>query len=259
MIVVNRIVGVVVVAVLLLVATLEAAARNNFSAMKSSRRVMAYSADSSAMKFRKNGKRDWWEENQTYSTRFRAEQLVVPVSLVAVGALGVGAKSPMYGMNCAIRDGLYQASKGVKLRFDDYVQYVPVAFYLTLDYMGLKAKHSFGERVVVAAVTYIAVTAISQGLKYTVREPRPDTGTRNSFPSGHTLGSFNGAISIFLYNKKWGTAALVLATLIAFSRMYVYVHFPTDIIGGILLATGCAILSYYILKRFVPERYLAKP
>jgi undecaprenyl-diphosphatase len=80
-----------------------------------------------------------------------------------------------------------------------------------------------------------------------------------SFPSGHTLGSFNGAISIFLYNKKWGTAALVLATLIAFSRMYVYVHFPTDIIGGILLATGCAILSYYILKRFVPQRYLAKP
>jgi undecaprenyl-diphosphatase len=80
-----------------------------------------------------------------------------------------------------------------------------------------------------------------------------------SFPSGHTLGSFNGAISIFLYNKKWGVAALCLATLIAFSRMYLFVHFPTDIIGGILLAAGCSILSYYILERFVPQRYLAKP
>lgn len=142
---------------------------------------------------RKNGKRNWWEENQTYSTRFRAEQLVVPVSLVGLGVLGIGENAPMRGINLAIRNGLNEASGGVKLRFDDYVQYVPVAFYLTLDFMGLKAKHSFGERVAVAAVTYIAVTAISQGVKYAVREPCPDTGTRNSFPSGHTMTAFAGA------------------------------------------------------------------
>lgn len=248
MFVVNRIVGVVVVAVLLLVATLEAAARNNFSAMKSSRRVMAYSADSSAMKFRKNGKRDWWEENQTYSTRFRAEQLVVPVSLVAVGALGVGAKSPMYGMNCAIRDGLYQASKGVKLRFDDYVQYVPVAFYLTLDYMGLKAKHSFGERVAVAAVTYIAVTALSQGLKYAVREPRPDTGTRNSFPSGHTMTAFAGA-ELVRSEYGWGVGmgAYALAATVGFMRMYNGRHWFNDVLAGAGLGILSARIGYWML------------
>ena len=57
-----------------------------------------------------------------------------------------------------------------------------------------------------------------------------------SFPSGHTLSSFITAFVIFNHHKKWGTAAILLATLIAFSRMYLFVHFPTDILGGILLA-----------------------
>ena len=184
----------VFVAALLVVVSAQATAKGNFSAINSSRKVMAYSNDdSSTIKLRKNGKRDWWEENQTYSTRFRVEQLVMPVALVGLGALGVGENSPMRGINLAVRSGLYDVSKGVKLRFDDYVQYVPVAFYLTLDFMGLKAKHSFGERVAVAAVTYIAVTALSQGVKHIVREPRPDTGSRNSFPSGHTMTAFAGA------------------------------------------------------------------
>ena len=163
------------------------------AARTTAKRQFSVADNASNIIYRKNGKRNWWEENQTYSTRFRAEQLVAPVALVGIGALGVGENSPMRGINLAIKDGLYQASKGVKLHFDDYVQYVPVAFYLTLDFMGLEAKHSFGERLAVGVVTYISVTALSQSIKYIVREPRPDTGTRNSFPSGHTMTAFAGA------------------------------------------------------------------
>ncbi len=62
-----------------------------------------------------------------------------------------------------------------------------------------------------------------------------------SFPSGHTLASFIAAIVIFRHNKKLGIPALILATFIAFTRLYLYVHFPTDILGAILLAVAVAI------------------
>ena len=56
-----------------------------------------------------------------------------------------------------------------------------------------------------------------------------------SFPSGHTLVSFEGAVTIFLFNRKWGIPALMLAVLIGFSRMYLFVHFPTDVLAGMAL------------------------
>ncbi len=58
-----------------------------------------------------------------------------------------------------------------------------------------------------------------------------------SFPSGHTLVSFEGAVSIFRYKRSWGIAAIALAAVIAFSRLYLFVHFPTDILGGLVLGT----------------------
>ncbi|MBQ8165392.1 MAG: phosphatase PAP2 family protein [Clostridia bacterium] len=74
-----------------------------------------------------------------------------------------------------------------------------------------------------------------------------------SFPSGHTQASFAAATSIFMYSKKYGTLAYILAALIAFSRMYLYVHFPTDILGGILLGIIYGIVSFYLIKRFAPR------
>lgn len=70
-----------------------------------------------------------------------------------------------------------------------------------------------------------------------------------SFPSGHTLSSFIAATCVFLRNKKFGAATYVLASLIAFSRLYVYVHFPTDIIGGVLLGIALAHLATWIMKK----------
>ena len=238
-----------VVAMLLIAVSAQATAKGNFSAINSSRKVMTYSNDdSSTIKLRKNGKRDWWEENQTYSTRFRVEQLVMPVALVGLGALGVGENSPMRGINLAVRSGLYDVSKGVKLRFDDYVQYVPVAFYLTLDFMGLKAKHSFGERVAVAAVTYIAVTALSQGVKHIVREPRPDTGSRNSFPSGHTMTAFAGA-ELVRSEYGWGVGmgAYALAATVGFMRMYNGRHWFNDVLAGAGFGILSARIGYWML------------
>ena len=77
-----------------------------------------------------------------------------------------------------------------------------------------------------------------------------------SFPSGHTTSSFAAAVSLFLCNKKLGIPALVLAALIAFSRLYVYVHFPTDILGGFILGTACAILAYLLWTKVLEKLVL---
>ena len=60
-----------------------------------------------------------------------------------------------------------------------------------------------------------------------------------SFPSGHTYASFASAFAIYkckeVFPKKWRIAAMVLATLIALSRLYVGVHYPTDVLGGLIV------------------------
>ena len=76
-----------------------------------------------------------------------------------------------------------------------------------------------------------------------------------SFPSGHTIASFEAAGVIALNNKKWGIGALVLACLIAFSRLYLYVHYPTDVLVSIVLGLILALLGNWLSRR-IPDRYL---
>ena len=71
-----------------------------------------------------------------------------------------------------------------------------------------------------------------------------------SFPSGHTSASFAAATALYLAKeRKLFATTLVLACLIAFSRMYLYVHYPTDIIGGILIGITSAYLAYWCQKK----------
>ena len=76
-----------------------------------------------------------------------------------------------------------------------------------------------------------------------------------SFPSGHTIASFEAAGVIAMNNKKWGIGALALACLIAFSRLYLYVHYPTDVLVSVVLGLALAFVGNRLAHR-VPDRYL---
>ena len=70
-----------------------------------------------------------------------------------------------------------------------------------------------------------------------------------SFPSGHTIASFEAATVLMIHNKKAGIAAMVLACLIAFSRLYLYVHYPTDVITSVILGIGLGILGNFLVQK----------
>ena len=76
-----------------------------------------------------------------------------------------------------------------------------------------------------------------------------------SFPSGHTGASFAAVAALyFAGEKKLWKASLVLAVLIAVSRMYLYVHYPTDILGGMLVGIAAGAAGAYLVKRFGKQR-----
>lgn len=70
-----------------------------------------------------------------------------------------------------------------------------------------------------------------------------------SFPSGHTMTSFAAAIVLFHKNKKFGLIAIILASLIAFSRLYLYVHYPTDVLFGLLIGIAIGEITIYVANR----------
>ena len=70
-----------------------------------------------------------------------------------------------------------------------------------------------------------------------------------SFPSGHSINSMVAAVALFLNNKKIGIPAVIIATLIGFSRMYLFVHFPTDVLVGFAIAILVAIGVDYAFRK----------
>lgn len=75
-----------------------------------------------------------------------------------------------------------------------------------------------------------------------------------SFPSGHTMTAFASAFILMFTNRRLSIAAIITATLIAFSRMYLYVHFPSDILFGIIIAIIIAFLVNAVyIKKIYPK------
>lgn len=70
-----------------------------------------------------------------------------------------------------------------------------------------------------------------------------------SFPSGHTIASFEAATVLMLHSRKIGIPALILAALIAFSRLYLYVHYPTDVLISVVLGIAFGLLGNCLVQK----------
>ncbi len=112
----------------------------------------------------------------------------------------------------------------------------------------------------------LGLVVVNFGVKPLVHRVRPydaagftalliDRPTDYSFPSGHTQAAFASAWVLYCMNQRGGLLALILAALIAFSRLYLYVHYPTDVLAGFLFGSLWAFLAVRYFKPWVAKRF----
>lgn len=79
-----------------------------------------------------------------------------------------------------------------------------------------------------------------------------------SFPSGHTLVSFEAATVLLLNDRRLGIPAAVLAVLVAFSRLYLYVHYPTDVLCAAVVGIVFGFVGSFAVEKVSPISDLPK-
>lgn len=120
-------------------------------------------------------------------------------------------------------------------------------------------RRRFGYSMIIALLLGIAIGNVL--IKNIVRRNRPFFHKNYkllikqpwdySFPSGHTLSSFAAATTLFYMNKYVGMIGLCYACLIALSRLYLRVHFFTDVFASMVLGTGLGILAIYLYEHWI--------
>ncbi len=140
-----------------------------------------------------------------------------------------------------------------------YLQYFLVAAFLLLLYFSVYSKR---EKLTIFWVTAISVVVARLGVTEIIRffyhRPRPFltyqlypliSENEWSFPSGHSTFFFAMATAIYLYNKKWGIGFFIAALLMNISRIVAGVHYPSDILGGMIVGIVVAYVVFYIAEK----------
>lgn len=151
----------------------------------------------------------------------------------------------LHAVNSTMRSSFWDAVMPVITKLgDDGIFWIALAVILLIPKKTRRTGAAMGVAMLLGLI-------IGNGiLKNLIMRPRPydianpvlprsrlliDPPTDYSFPSGHTLASFEASTALFKDHTVYGFAAFVLALLIAFSRIYLQVHYPSDVLGGAIL------------------------
>lgn len=178
--------------------------------------------------------------------RFSPKQLIAPLSLTTVGSFGLMPNFPLHKLSNRIHQEVIKHD--YHTRVDNVIQYAPVALHLGLGFTGYKSRFGFRDRLLAAATAYVFKGILTNSVKYTVREERPDQRSRNSFPSGHTATAFTGAELVRIeYGNGFGAMAYGIATAVGAMRVYNDRHWAHDVVAGAGVGILCAKAGYWML------------
>ena len=182
-------------------------------------------------------------------TSFKAGELIMPLSLVGAGTLGF--VQPVKNIRYEVRDYLNEWRGDHRVTLDDHLQYVPLASVYGLSLLGAEARHNYVDRTLELGVACVALGAIVGGLKYTIREERPDGSDFHSFPSGHTAKVFMGAELVRIEygdDSPWiSVGAYTAAITVGVLRVYNERHWFTDVFAGAGIGILSARIGYWML------------
>lgn len=175
--------------------------------------------------------------------RFQPKQLIAPGVLLAGGITGIYA---FHGFRNSVRDHF---SHNHPTHVDDYLQYAPAAAYLTVGFIpGVKHRGDFRDRLMAGVSAYAVMTIVNNVMKLSFREKRPDSGARNSFPSGHSATAFTGAELMRIeYGNIVGIAGYAVAVSIGALRIYNGRHWINDVLGGAAIGILSARIGYWLV------------
>lgn len=176
---------------------------------------------------------------------------MVPLALIGYGVMAqfnTSLKKLDHGIHRNINQSIHR-----RITLDDYLQYAPAANVYALDLMGVKAKHSFGDRTMVMVTSYVLTAAVVQTMKHSVGVTRPDGSNTKSFPSGHTATAFVGAHILYkeyAHHSPWiGIGGYVAATATGALRMVNKKHWLSDVVAGAGIGIASVELGYLLLPR----------
>lgn len=135
----------------------------------------------------------------------------------------------------------------------------------------IKKDKDLTNKGLVIGAGYLGTALLTTAFKNVIKRPRPhdtypdlvypkSSSGGYSFPSGHTSTAFSTATSLSLAFPRWYVAApaFVYACTVAYTRVDLGVHYPSDVIGGAILGSGTAYLTWKINKAIQRKRKLGK-
>lgn len=145
---------------------------------------------------------------------------------------------------------------------DNYTQYLPAAVMLGMKLGGVKGRSSWLRMLVSDAFSLAAMTLATNGIKYTVKERRPDGTAKNSFPSGHTATAFMTASMLaheYGHISPWiSCAAYTVAAGTGIMRIANNRHWAGDVLAGAGIGVLSTELGYWVTDLIFKDKGITR-